>query len=159
MFTEPVSAEQVRAYERLLGVRVISREVLGPGVDRNEYLASARSCKEHVFLDPDTGIRLSPISGKTAPAYLFADELVALAEAQPGRLTLVFDQSLARGAERPDLEHKLSKLTAKGIHCVAYLSHAGFVLAGRERSLVNAAFEDLGRNSGLPSTRFLKAEP
>jgi hypothetical protein len=155
MFTEPVSSEQADRFGRLLGTRILSREVLTSVVDRNAYLAPARDCRDHVFLDPDTGIRLQPTRRKKAPQYIFGPELVAIANARPGRLTLVFDQSLARGAERQQLQDKLSNLAAEGVHGVAYVSHACFVLVGMDHSAVAAAFESLKRESGLPGSRFL----
>ena len=159
MFTDSVSSEQVDAYSHLLGTRVLSREVLTPEVDREAYLAPARDCEDHVFLDPDTGIRLEPIGGKKAPAYLFGPELLAIASARPERLTLVFDQSLARGAERRQMEGKLSTFAEQGVHGVAYVSHACFVLVGMDSSLVATAFENLMTESRLPDSRFLKAAP
>jgi hypothetical protein len=156
MFTEHVSPEQVDCFERLLGTRILSREVLTSVVDREVYLAPARDCHEHVFLDPDTGIRFLPTRGKKAPQYIFGPELVAIANARPGRLTLVFDQSLARGTERrQQLKDKLSKLAACGVHGIAYVSHACFVLVGTEHSAVAAAFETLKRESGLPESCFV----
>ncbi len=159
MFTDSVSSEQVDAYARLLGTRVLSREILTPRVDRDVYLAPARDCEDHVFLDPDTGIRLEPTGGKKAPAYVFGPELLAIASARPEKLTLVFDQSLARGAERQQLEGKLSTFAVQGMHGIAYVSHACFVLVGADRSLVDTAFENLKRESGLPDSRFLKGAP
>ena len=158
MFTEPVSAAQVDQYERLLGTRILSSDVLTNEVDRDAYLVPARDCPDHVFLDPDTGIRLQPTEGRNAPRYLFGLELVAIASARPGRLTLVFDQSLARGAERQQLQDKLSNLAAMGVHGVAYVSHACFVLVGMDHSAVAAALESLKRESGLPGSRFLTGE-
>jgi len=114
MFTEPVSSKQVDRFRSLLGTRILSHEVLTSEVDRDAYLAPARVCRGHVFLDPDTGIRLQSTHGKKAPQYIFGPELVAIANACPTRLTLVFDQSLARGAERQQLQDKLSNLAAQG---------------------------------------------
>lgn len=159
MFTHPVPPQQVDAYAQLLGTRVLSREVLTPKVDRDAYLAPARDCDDHVFLDPDIGIRLPPTNGKKAPAYVFGAELVTIASARPERLTLVFDQSLARGAERRQLEGKLSTFAVQGIHGVAYVSHACFVLVGTDSALVETALENLKRESRLPDSRFLRGTP
>ncbi len=156
MFTDSVSPEQVGAYARMLGTQVLSREALTLGVDRDAYFAPARDCEDHVFLDPDTGLRLQPTKGKKGPAYVFGPELLAIAKARPEKLTLVFDQSLARGAERQQLERKLSAFAMQGIHGIAYVSHACFVLVGADRSLVDRAFENLKRESRLPDRRFLK---
>jgi hypothetical protein len=155
MLTAPLSSEQAHHYGRLVGTPILSCEVLNIGVDRDAYLAPARDWPDHVFLDPDTGIRLQPVGGKRAPKYLFGPELVAIAKERPGRLTLVFDQSVARGAERQQLQDKLSNLAACGVHGVAYVSHACFVLVGMDHSAVAAALESLKRESGLPGCRFL----
>jgi hypothetical protein len=159
MFTNSVSPEQLDAYARLLGTRVLSCDVFTLEVDRDIYLAPARDCDDHVFLDPDTGIRLDRVGGKKAPAYVFGAELLAIASARPGRLTLVFDQSLARGAERQQLKGKLDTFARGGIHGVAYVSHACFVLVGTDSSLVETAFENLKRESRLPDSRFLRGAP
>lgn len=155
MFTEPVSSKRTDCFGRFLGTRILSREILTSVVDRDTYLAPARDCHEHVFLDPDTGIRLQATQGKKAPQYIFGPELVAIAKARPGWLTLVFDQSLARGEERQQLQAKLRNLAARGVYGVAYVSHACFVLVGTDHSAVAAAFERLKRESGLPESRFL----
>lgn len=159
MFTDSVPTEQVEAYSLLLGTEVLSREILGPGTDREMYLAPARACQHHLFLDPDTGIRLQPIDGEKAPAYLFGPELVSIASARPEKLTLVFDQSLKRGAERQELERKLSYFAAHGIRSAAYVSHACFVLLGTDRLLLETALENLKRESRLSDTRFLMDAP
>ena len=82
--------------------------VLDPDTDRDGYLAPARTCASHVFLDPDTGVTLKKIKAPEAPKYLLGDELVAIVQARPEWLTLVFDQSVARGKERAQLEEKLA---------------------------------------------------
>ncbi len=159
MFTESVTLQQAEAFSRLLGTRLLSTKTLTTTSDRADYLAPARACRDHVFLDPDTGIRLDPIGGKNAAFYVFGTELVAIASARPEALTLVFDQSLARGGEREQLEGKLSALGAHGLHGVAYVSHACFVLLGKNGSLVNKAFGVLAKESRLPESRFLKGKP
>lgn len=161
MFTESVCPEQADCFARLLGTRILSREVFIAGVDRDAYLAPARDCREHVFLDPDTGIRLRPTRGTKAPQYIFGPELVAIAGARPGRLTLVFDQALPRGAERQrrQLQDKLSALAAQGVHGVAYVSHACFVLVGQDGTAVARAFEMVMKESRLPRSRFLTEAP
>lgn len=159
MFSETIAHEQAATLSRLLGTRLLSDEALTPTTDRSAYLAVARNCTEHVFLDPDTGIRIAPNREKKAPLYLFGPELVAIAEARPELLTLVFDQSLARGREREQLERKLVALASHGLHGVAYVSHACFVLVGMNGALVNNALDILKRESSLPESRFVRREP
>lgn len=158
MFTERMSRKQTMIYADLLGTQILSRKLLTREIDRDKYLASARECDEHVFLDPDTGLRLGvPTKQKKAPFYLFGSELVAIASARPKLLTLVYDQSLARGKEREQLQRKLSTLADQGVYGVAYVSHASFVLVGRDQSLVKKALHALTKESCLPQSRFLVA--
>jgi hypothetical protein len=126
MFTEPVSREQAEVYSRLLGAPLLSFETLTYDTNRDAYLEPARKYTDHVFLDPDTGVRLNPIRGAKAPRYLFSTELVAIVKARPERLVLVFDQSIARGEERKELENKLNSFAEEGILGIAYVSHACF---------------------------------
>ena len=159
MFTEPVSSEQADDFARLLGTRLLSLDILTNGTDRVAYFVPACECHEHVFFDPDTGIRLKPTRGKKAPAYVFGTELMEIASACPDRLVLVFDQSLARGSERQQLQGKLQTFSVHGVHAVAYVSHACFVLLCRNSSLVQAAFNLLQSESCLPRSRFLPEAP
>jgi hypothetical protein len=155
MFTEPVSAEQADTFSRLLGTRLLSHDTLTNVTDRDTYLAPARNSNDHVFLDPDTGIRSKPTRGIKAPRYLFGTELVSIANARPERLILVFDQALGRGEERKQLQTKLNDFAQQGVLGVAYVSHACFVLVGTNRTLLQSAFETLKRESRLPDGRFL----
>jgi hypothetical protein len=154
MLTESASAQQVKAFERFLGARMICTEVLTPTTDRGSYLSCASKCG-NLFLDPDTGLSLRDTrlrSPKTK--YLFAREFVQLIEQRPNALTLVFDQSLPRGKEHASMEHKLEELQG-GVHCFAYMSHACFILGSGDEGLVRRAFKRVISESRLPETRFL----
>ncbi len=155
MFTEPVSSEQADDFARLLGTRLLSLDTLTNDIDRIAYLTPAFECHEHVFLDPDTGIRLKPTKGRKASAYIFGTELMEIASACPDKLVLVFDQSLARGSERQQLRSKLQNFAVSSVHAVAYVSHACFVLLCKNSSLVESAFKVLQSESRLPRGRFL----
>lgn len=154
MFTEPVSDDDVAAFEKLLDVRVVSHEVLTLDTDRVAYLAPASSCG-HLFLDPDTGLRMRPTRGVRAPEYVFATELVRLAKERPTSLTLVFDQSVGRGSERLHLEGKLLELRHEAVYGFAYVSHACFLVAGVDRALLQRARSRIIAESLLPEGRFL----
>lgn len=155
MFTESVSWGQAKTFSRILGTRLLSYDVLTQTTDRDVYLAPARDSSDHVFLDPDTGIRPKPIGGIKAPRYLFGTELVLIANTRPDRLTLVFDQALARGDKHNQLQIKLNDLAQQGVLGMAYVSHACFVLVGKNRTLLESAFEILMKESCLPEERFL----
>ncbi len=155
MFAEAATAAEVEAFEHLLGASVVSRAVLGPETDRRAYFESARECEKHLFLDPDTGVALGKKPRRASPLYLFGDELVDIAHARPQLLTLVFDQSVARGNERQQLEAKLSAFAHRGLHGLAYVSHACFLLVGSDGDLMKKAAQVLEEESRLPAGRFI----
>ncbi len=156
MFTERVSDAGIGAYEALLGAKVVSVDVLGAGTDRWAYLECAAPCG-NLFLDPDTGLRMRETYGRDAPKYLFAHELRRLVEGRPtDALTMTFDQSLPRGSERSQLESKLRSLQQDGLFGYAYVSHASFVVVGRDRSLVEHSLKHLLDESRLPQGRLLQ---
>jgi hypothetical protein len=156
MFTEKVSQADVAAFEALLGAKVVSTEILTLDSDRLSYLSCGSSCS-NLFLDPDTGLRMRPTRGVRAPEYLFASELIRLAEQRPTSLTVVFDQSVGRGAERLHLDGKLRQLRHHNLHGFAYVSHACFVVASLDHSLLDRARERVISQSKLPASRFLLA--
>lgn len=157
MFTEPFSAAEARAFSRLLGVPLVSRAVLAPNVDRSAYFAPARSARTHVFLDPDTGLRMQTFRGAKSSAYLFASEIQGIVAARPGYLTMVFDQGYDR--KRPHDEQvyeKLAALRACGLHGTAYLSHVHFLLLSDDVDLILRARRAVLRESHLPAARLAR---
>jgi hypothetical protein len=154
MLTEGASKEDIDAFENFLGARVISKEVLTTTTNRETYFSCATQCG-NLFLDPDTGLRLKNTKGKRAPEYLFASELDHVVSCRSAALTLVFDQSLPRGNERKALQHKLADLLRRGVHGFAYVSHASFLVTGRNEELIKRAFEHVRSQSRLPLGRFL----
>lgn len=161
MFTETWEKHEAEAFSRLLGVPLVSRELLGPKSNRGEYFEDAEKCPDHLLLDPDTGVRLDPVGGKRARSYLFADELITIATARPRLLTLVYDQSLARGREERTLQRKLRHLAKEGLHGFAYRSHACFVLVGCNPRSVERARTILSRKLSLSRDRLVapKTQP
>jgi len=158
MFTKRISDQQARAFEQLLGAPLLSKSVLTQRTDRDAYFTPARRARTHVFLDPDTGVSLRARRGEAAPRYLFRTELASIASAQPDRLTLVFDKSVPRGGERQALTKKLRTLASDNLYGVAYVSHACFLLVGRDAALVERALKAIHRESRLPERRFLRVD-
>ncbi len=154
MLTEDASDIEIAAFERFLGARVISSEVLTPRTNRSSYFSCASNCG-NLFLDPDTGLKMQNTSGSRSPEYLFASELAQLIKSRSNALTLVFDQSLLRGKERISLEDKLKDLRLLGIPCNAYVSHACFILGSQNEALIHKALTHIIAESKLPDNRFL----
>jgi hypothetical protein len=156
MFTEPVDSLETKALSRFLGVPFVSEEVLRAGCDRPAYFQCCFRC-ESLFLDPDTGIRLKPTPPGKAIKYIFASELADIVKARPGWLTLVFDQSLARGSEEKQIREKLRCFARRGVHGFAYTAQASFVLLG-QATTVRRARHSLLKASGLPNRRFVSLD-
>lgn len=155
MFTEAANTDQADGFSALLGVPLLSIDVLAQGQNRAEYFAVARSCSTHLFLDPDTGIRAESAGSKKPAAYVFVDELVSIASRRPELLTLVFDQALSHGSEAAGLREKLSLLGKRELHGFAYRSHACFLLIGPSDAAVHRAHEVLLNEAHLPAGRFV----
>jgi hypothetical protein len=155
MFTEPVDLAQASQFAAFLQARLISREVLGATANRTSYFACCKRAG-NLLLDPDTGLRLQPLTSARSVEYLFGPEVVELARERPAALTLVFDQSVARGQERGQVERKLSYLHENGLHAFAYISHACFLLIGQTEGLVDRAYALVRDLSRLPDNRFAR---
>ena len=155
MFTPPVNPRRVDEFERLLGVDLVSKEAISGRRGRAKFMDQAKACQSHLFLDPDTGLRMPP--GGATKRHVTAQELVCIAKERPDKLTLVFDQSLDRRRKaREEIKEKLSCLRKQGVHGVAYESHACFVLVSASRDVLDRAVATLLRESRLPPDRLVR---
>jgi len=156
MFTHKVDKEEAAAFSRFLGIPLASAEVLD-GTDRPSYLTACGGCCS-VFLDPDTGVRISQTNRTPSPQrFLFGEEVVKIAKQRPKRgLVLTFDQSLALGREEDEIKKKLAHFKRQGVAGFAYVSHASFMVLGRSRDVVSEAKAKLISKSGLPQHRLVE---
>jgi hypothetical protein len=156
MFTETEDTDRANELRLFLGVPIISTEVL-TNENRSSYFNTAATA-QHLFIDPNTGLRLSKIGGKKALDYLFASELLDVTEHRPENLTMVFDQSLGRAAEnarKAEVKGKLHSLRERGLFGFAYYSHACFLVLSKDQPVVNDARERVNQGLGLPSSRLV----
>jgi hypothetical protein len=151
MFTEAVTSDDITRLAAFLSVNIASSSVLAPDTDRKTYFSTLGE-GTHVFLDPDTGIKLKTCRGSRAPRYVFGSELVDLCLRVPARLLLTFDQSLLRGRERQTISAKLTYFQKAGLSSFAYVSHACFVVLSANAGVCQSAQARL-RGSGLPRER------
>ena len=154
MFTEAVTPDESASFSRFLGIHLISEQTLTPETDRAEYFSLCRKAS-NLFLDPDTGVRLSPCRGRKSVNYVFGSELVEWSRVRPRELTLVFDQSFSRGRQTEHIQEKLEFFEAQGVHGFAYSSHAPFLVLGADLEVVRRARERLLAVSGLPESRLV----
>jgi hypothetical protein len=156
MFTHEVNEADTLAYETFLSVSVASRNAPILSDDRAKYLSSLAD-QRHIFLDPDTGIRIKPFKGAKSVKYVFGPELVALCKQVPERLLLVFDQSVPNGitdVKREYIAKKLGYFCGEGISSFAYFSHTCFVVLSGSESTCRAARAHL-LASHLPQLRLV----
>ncbi len=154
MFTEPTSPSQAALFARFLGAHLISTETLTPSTDRAAYFMPCWDAG-NLFLDPDTGVRLKLRRGLKSVNYVFGSELVALSQARPTSLTLVFDQSFSRGSQMLHIQEKLEFFASHGVHGFAYSSHAPFLILSSDSELAVHAHRRLLEVSGLPASRLV----
>ena len=152
MFTCEVSPIEARAFERLIGVPLLSREVLTRRANRGDYFALCANAG-NLFLDPDVGVSIG--RARSSPAHLFATEVVRLSQERSNRLTLVFDQSFSRGAGDKDYDRKLAFFGEQGLTACYYRSHASFLLMSPNAAIVERARVHLVESVGLPAQRIV----
>ena len=149
----------LRRYTDFLRVLHPPPEKLRDPWDRNSLLDWAEQCRDyHLFLDPDTGLMLP--SGRATEKHLKADDLVTIAEKRPGKLTLVFDQSINRNRPvRDQVKEKLLFLLLRKerIHGITYESHACFVLVSTSQQVLVEAEQKLTENSRIPACRLVRS--
>jgi hypothetical protein len=158
MFTEDVEARKVEAYRFFLQNPVISTGEL-TNENRLSYFKTAAAVDQNLFIDPNTGLRLTE-GGKNSLNHLFESELLLLTEQRPRLLTMVFDQSLGRAAETvrgDEVIAKLHKLHEKGLFGFAYYSHACFLVLAKDETVVKQARGCLNQGMGLPINRVLSS--
>lgn len=156
MFTHEVAEAQANHFEAFLGVPLLSRACLT--VETRQAYFGARSDRRSVFVDPDTGVRMDPMGGQASTSFVFKSELERLADEHAQGLLLVFDQSLARGRVREDLDAKLKRLRDAHLAGFAYCSHASFLILGRDAGLVREARSVLLDRSKLPPAVILSTD-
>ena len=157
MFTESGEAERASELEAFLKTTVIATERLT--VQNRPLYFKEATIDQHLFIDPNTGLRLAEMGGKRALDYFLASELLLLSEKREKYLTMIFDQSLGRAPEsarRDEIGEKLRKLNDKGLFGFAYYSHACFLILSGDQTISSDAKECLHQGLGLPKSRLLE---
>lgn len=156
MFTHVVCPKEAKEFEIFLGAPLLSCEHLHSKSDRKLFFQMCQEDSRHGFLDPDTGLKISP--GSAGVHHVASSELRDIAQARPNYLIMVFDQSLNRSKKDPperQIARKLAHFSEHGIYGFAYLSHAAFLVVGCRRALVERAFRVVVRKLRLPQKVFV----
>ena len=155
MFTKTVTLNEAKEFSSFLGVGLVTWAKFPYKAGRPDYFNKAKLCTDHLLLDPDTGLRLPPTS--PTRRHLMATELLAIAQARPKRLTLVYDQSISRsgGSPKSQIKKKLVWLEDHGLHGFAYVSHVCFILVSLYQHALHNARDKFLQASRLPTTRIV----
>lgn len=142
--------ENARRYELFLGVPLVSTEFMRSS-DRDRFVESCQAAP-NLLLDPDTGIGAH--AARLSASHLSPDEVEAIVSVRSGRMTVVYDQSFARGRKVDEqVREKLSEFKSRGIKGFAYRSHAHFVFLSSDVSVLTRA-RDLLIDTQMPESRF-----
>ena len=145
-------------YASLLQARLVSGDIW----DRDEVATVSARCREHLFLDPDSGIwlgkNLTPLYGNWEK-HLKGAELVSIAQGprRDSKLTLVFADTQRDnfGSKRKRIHAMLAGIRQRhGIHGNGYVSsQMALVWVSVDRDLVKEATERIVSKSALPRWR------
>ncbi len=144
-------------YADFLGLRLVSGDIR----QRRNLVNTVAENPGHLFLDPDTGLRLR-LDPANQRQFVSADEFIEIVHspARDRKLALVYDQSInfdtrKAGSRRDQVREKLRCLHSADIHAVAYVSHTAFIWASKDPTVVNTATTRLLSESRLPPCCFV----
>ena len=148
----------LKRYATALNVKIVPNE----SGNRDEFLAVAGACTDHLLLDPDTGMW----DGTTSREHVTVDEFVRIVTS-PGRenrLALIFDQSYLRRRHAGDIwEQTTAKIDRmrqdNRVHAAAHIAHKGlwvrFIWASTNCELITNVTHRLQEQTGFPGWRLV----
>ena len=159
MFTSATSPIEAAAFSSFLGVDLVTSQVF-KHARRSAYFTKASSCPNHLFLDPDTGLRIEE-PPREREKFLLASELRDIAKARPEKLTMVYEQSINHnyrefGSPEAQVKEKLLWLEAQGLSSFGYVSHVCFILVCGNQRILDDAKHVFLQVSRLPPTRLVE---
>ena len=145
-------------YTRFLGIGRANGNI----ESRRSVVRVGRACPKHLLLDPHTGLcprHQGPIDSLWS--HVTIEELAQIADGpdRASNLTLVFDQSIGHRTREAGMEivkeHLQTLRSDHKVHGAAYVSHAAFLWASKDKDLLDRATKQLLDRSGLPLDRFV----
>ena len=134
-------------YADFLGVRLVGGNI----GNRRALVNSVAGNPGYLFLDPDTGLRLTNVRSRK---HVTLNEFIEIAHGPARELVLVFDQSIDRngGTRREQIKRKLCCLheAQPRVHGAAYVSHIAFIWVSTDPRTVSEATCRFLQASGLP---------
>ena len=143
-------------YAAALDVDIVNGECRDP----NTLLGAAATCKQHILLDPDTGLGDAQI--REHVKHVTFDQFIRIVEHQSrqDKLTLIYDQALDRfNFSVHDVMVKLRRLRESQLHAVAYVLERQlttcFIWASTNAEVVADATHRMQAESRFPYRRFV----
>ena len=145
MFVEKVDSEDAKRFATFIGARLCGKTSVATVAGRTEAMASSKTA-EHLFLDPDTGVKLVPMPKTPSSAHLYGAEVIDLVNARPAFLS------------RPPAaaQHETEVVWRGRDHGFAYESHASFLFLSRDQDLLQRSRSAL-LGAGVPAVRLVAA--
>ena len=157
---EPHVPDFLNAYEAAMGVHIVKG---GDSADPGALLAATLGCREHLFLDPDTG--LGTRTKKNLLTHVDYTDFIQIAQApcRQGNLTLIYDEGNAKGGKmesfRKAIQRKVNRLQEQDVHAVGYLAELSvklcFIWASANCQAVTDATRNVQDESEFPAWRFV----
>ena len=139
MFTDEWPQNQVDVYADYLGGTVLTTEVVDDATNRTTYFSAATSAGD-VFIDPNTGVPERRLGPRDLPKYVQIGELCEIVSRRPNQLTVVYDQSIANGANAAEVEaRKLAKLSESDVVGFAYAAPVSFLILSADQGVIDRA--------------------
>ena len=136
----------------------------GDSANPDALLEATLGCREHLFLDPDTG--LGERIRRRYRTHMDYDHFIQIVRAplRRGMLTLIYDEGNAKGGKMDSftqaIQRKVDRLHRnKDVHAVGYLAELAlkvcFIWASTNCEVVTDATRNLQYASGFPDWRFV----
>ena len=148
-------------YEAAMGVAIVDG---GDSANPDALLQATLACREHLFLDPDTGL------GERIPrrqlTHVDYDHFIQIVQApcRQGGLTLIYDQGNAQGGNMDRftqaIQLKVNRLRQNpDVHAVGYLAELSvklcFIWASTNPQVLADATRNVQEASRFPNWRFV----
>ena len=158
---EPQVPDFLNRYATAIGVDIVDG---GDSANPHALLEAALACREHLFLDPDTG--LGERTPRNRCTHVDYGQFIQIVQAplRQGRLTLVYDEGNSKGGQMDAftqaIQRKVNRLRQhRKVHAVGYLAELSlkvcFIWASTDPEVVTDATQNLQEASRFPNWRFV----
>ena len=158
---EPHVPDFLNRYAASIGVAIVDD---GDSANPDALLEATLACREHLFLDPDTG--LGERTKERKLTHVDYDHFIQIVQAplRQGRLTLIYDEGNSKGGRMDRftqaIQAKVDRLRENTeVHAVGYLAELSvklcFIWSSTNPQVLTDATRNMQDASGFPNWRFV----